>query len=1562
MKRKILSLLLAITLIAITVSVAFPATLASETENLFTNGDFVDYSGNIPTSWKFNLKGTTTAELVNDVEVAEGVKVNAMKFTTPETVASSSSTRSSFTYNSTIKIEKNAKYTMSFWVKAKKISGFRAYMFEPKYISKDGKEKTSTQAVEGQNIYTYTSDSGTTRVIRTDIKHSWTVAETGNSIDNSTASMFITRKSGAVQVLTPDYPAAERQDEWLQVIHTFQTGSDDAHEANISYDFHFPQIEGGEIWLADFRMTVFKDDVDCFYTPAVNDDTLGVIAPYGKQPLYAGKEATFTAEPYGENKFDGWYLNDELVSEEENLTFVHDPANPPKYEARFTKATWGVDGSFETGYTKNQLLAQATHATKPGTTGSDWTETSFLNSEKNNSGFVIDSNSGGTWRKATITDSVSHSGKYSALYDGRYGAVGYKYTGLNKNTEYVISAFAYLTPSSGRVDAVAVTGGNNSLVVNRGGTSYTYDTEALYYANTKSDDKVTKDWIKYEITVNTRDNNEIILWMVTSGDNAKLYLDDFAIARTPYKFTPLVNDINLGFVSPAEGITVVEGDEITLTATPLDGNDFEGWYIDDECVSTEFIYTHEFKAETSTKLTAKFKPGKYAIEYAGFENAGYTNGQVMAQKEVVSNYPWTVDSKFTGTWQMVKASTTKTHTGTTSMYLNCHHSLAGFKVQGLEPDTKYAFSFYAYANPSETSRNGISEAFVLPTSTRPVEGTNHVPKSTTLGYLKNFADIEGAWTKVIVEFETDSTTTDVTLWISPNAEGTENPAVHIDNIALYEAISASAIAGIGGNISSNITAGTVALGSKIQLKATPLEGNTFVAWIDSAGNVVSTDATYEFIADEDFVLTATFEGYNKPALDVFANKGEDGTFENGTITGWFADDPAYGHSISWCSWARAKYADAYEGEYALKVSARHRDTILPIRDLARNTNYRFTFYVNQPDADSTVAISSYGIAGGEVDTNWATATNMLTEVNPGTIKGNTGWHRVDLYFNTGDFTSVNFIMRYVTEAMGTYLWMDNISLYQYNASPSLQNSNFSEGKKPWIGEATIANNSASFTEGDTLYQTVMTDSHSKYAVSFKAKGDITAAVQEINAYNLSAKKYINSTSYVTATGNEEKVYTFEFYTGIHKAVNLLFEASGDATISDIKIVKQANSAGANLEYIDFETDRFDLRHSSDSFSIYYANGANDKNVHSGNRSLKFTYNSALANTDVFFNEAFASYMGKGRSWKVTFYYKIANGKDGGSIRLAPEYTGKYGADTGFEHTSANDGWNMITFFFNNSTDASMKLMISSIAASTASDFYIDDISITVAPPLVSETGTKLSFCEALYNVIDNESFESPLSDKDWKGASSKMKIVSGSAHKGSNFLRVSANTHYVLELTVKPDTEYYFGASVRATAATKGYIGVATDPEGKVFYHDFDEKPASLIRPKVGSTDWERSAFCFTTDSSGKAYLVIDVTSGALEIDSVMFFTSEYGYRYDPNDYTIYVPYDYDNLKSSSCVINGGFGAQPYYSESNGAEPETPYTGDTTSITLPVAIIVFATALACALMLVRKRKEGGENA
>ena len=1592
MKRKLLSLLLVITLLAITVSTGIPTILAAD-GNLVANGDFSSYSGNTPTGWRFDLPATNSFsyEIVEDVEIPDGPTTNAMKFTSSESQlgsttegkygildANNKDARMYFSTTETVRIEKNATYTMTFWAKTVKTHALTVMMFEPNYVI-SSLNRPVKYALEGHNIYSYKTDAGTLRNSRSEIDHVWSTAS-GAVITSYPSSMFISRYSGTgrdesraeysyEQPLTPDFPKYEKQGEWVKVIYTFSTDNTDAHEADVAFTFRFPQVAGGEVWLADIQMNVQKAKVDGYYTPTNKTPELGAVSE--NLALPQGKTVKITAEPFGENKFDGWYKGDTLVSKDATYSFTYDPLNPPAYEARFTKAKWGINGSLE-GLTTDAV------ASVGYSSASTWTANSFK-AHTNGVLYVDSVNAGSSNRVSIVGDAAkAHTGMKFAKYTGKNGYVGYKFTGLNKNTSYFLSTYASVVSDNvnDTVAGVYVTDANSGVTkLVSGAVQYKTATDAgvRYYSNTAIDCRGS--WKKIEAAVNTGDSTDVILWVASPASGVDLYLDNFAVARQPYKFEAKSSDYNLGFVSPIGGADAYENEDVTVTATPLDGNGFAGWYIGNQLVSSALSYTHKFNPDdTSIKnLTAKFTAGPYAIPGAGFEGLGYTNNQVMVthtngylnskgetcdDSSLTNKGDWSVDSYHDGTWQQVKVDTSFAHTGTTSMLIDARNGWGGYTIKGLQPYSNYSVSLYAWAFDNKAGTvNGLNQVIVTNAGERPIHKTNsgwtNRKHDSSLGGTRSVVDCREGWTKVTVSFKT-SAKGDVTVWFNIIGDGTQK--VHVDNIAVFESVAVKALTSLGGSIETNFTGAEVARGSYIELKAFPLEGNTFAGWYNiNSGELVSTEANYSFNITSPIELVARFNGDNKPPADIFEIQGMDGTIENGRIDGWWADDPVH-TDVTWCRWERNTEM-AYEGSYSLKGYCRYRSTNLTLSNLTANTDYHFSLYVNVTGAaaadgsDSYTRYDRFGIIGPD-ERYIDSATDVL--VSRPALKGNMGWQRLDFFFNTGDRTAVVFSAKLVGQD-GAVVFYDNLSLVQYEADKDVEETSFT------------------VNEGKNSFQTLATNSYSTYTVKFRAKGNGTVAAQRLMGQKLDVKQYISSVSSVEVASDDWKEYSFDVYTGINEAINVLANGGqGGLEIDSLEFNYKADSSNAIFEKIDFESERFTLSSNTNQniYSIYTATEENDTNVYSGNKSLKFTYNELLDASTFAVDEGWGTYQFGERSIKISFRYKMADGKDGGSIKFAPESTGTYGLDVGHEHTPTDDGWHLVEFFVTNDENLPVfKLLISNVANMTKGDFYIDDIIISIPPPTVIEENSAGTYCEQLYNAVENESFEKALTNNDWKGLSSvsTAKVMSGNALKGSKYLRANAGTHYVLEVNVKPNSTYYFGASLRGTAKSNGYIGIAMNSTGKEFYPNVDGVAASKVYNKKSSTDWNRNGFKFTTDATGKAYLVIHTDSGYIDVESVMMFPKDFSYRYDPNDYMVYVPYDYNNLKSSTTVINGGFGEQPYYKADtkkvalakNSAEADfdtTPDTGD--SYTYPVIALVLAAISVAVIAVIKKRKEG----
>ena len=138
MKNKLLSLLLVVTLLAVTVSTGLPSIFAAE-ENLITNGDFSDHTSSSITGWgiSLNSKSQASGKIEDNVQITDDLKTNVVTFKTGADAGNNF-----FYHNNKINIEKNATYTMTFWVRVKNIKGFTAYFYEPDYVAKDGTYKT----------------------------------------------------------------------------------------------------------------------------------------------------------------------------------------------------------------------------------------------------------------------------------------------------------------------------------------------------------------------------------------------------------------------------------------------------------------------------------------------------------------------------------------------------------------------------------------------------------------------------------------------------------------------------------------------------------------------------------------------------------------------------------------------------------------------------------------------------------------------------------------------------------------------------------------------------------------------------------------------------------------------------------------------------------------------------------------------------------------------------------------------------------------------------------------------------------------------------------------------------------------------------------------------------------------------------------------------------------------------------------------------------------------------------------------------------------------------------
>ncbi len=754
-----------------------------------------------------------------------------------------------------------------------------------------------------------------------------------------------------------------------------------------------------------------------------------------------------------------------------------------------------------------------------------------------------------------------------------------------------------------------------------------------------------------------------------------------------------------------------------------------------------------------------------------------------------------------------------------------------------------------------------------------------------------------------------------------------------------------------------------AKGTKVEVVATPFAGNTFDGWYNAAGTKVSADAIYRFVANESFDLTAKFTGHNMASTDYLLLNGLDGTFENGDVGEWSFKPNAVGETVEWCSATRVP-RNAHNGDYALQLYSRHRTSVLRFDDLETNKDYYLSFYAKLP----------YSPAAGKGIFAECTLENeggTFYQVYRGTwenfIYDGSGWHRIDVHFNPGDYDYVTLSINWGINDWDTYLYLDDFTLAQYDAKATLENGSVND-KSGWAGDYTVTsdNKATLAAAGDRIQQAVKLEKQSSYTLTFKAKGKVEAGAARVDVFDPSPKDWITSQS-VTETEGDWNDYSITFYSGVHGAAQIYFEAlAADAQIDDVVLTKNDSRIGSVVEKVDFETERFALNNSDTNvWEIYEANGDDDANVYNGNKSLHFKFDKAEANTEYLLDEAYLSNeILQGGTYRLTAYVKMADGKDGGSIKFSPDYEGDFvGGESKMIYTPNADGWQKIEIIFTNTDKIMIKTVISNVVGvgATYCDFYIDDITLELIRPFVIDTDVETPYAALVHNVLENEGFEKNPSKNDWKdlpGATTSIR--SGDADVQKKYLRVDSGTFYILPVQVKANAAYTLAASVRGKN-TDGWIGVASSADGKVLYTTQDGKDLSKI--DVNFKEWTRKGFTFNTEETGIVYLVLSCSEGYFDLDNVMLYESQYGLDWDPNVYNKAKPYDYEAIDSATCVINGGFGKQPHLLNKEEAEDTdldgSPLTGD--SLVYPIMLGVIALLAGAMVVLLLRKKHSAEG-
>ena len=805
--KKTLSIFLSITL-AFSCFTCLIGTVSAEEINLFQNGDFSDcnISAKTVSGWKTDTGG-------NDITVHEGDDFNYFTFT-----ENANKKYASAIYNQVpVEVKKNTSYTVKFWIKTTEESAIRFYLYEPQYYFElqNSYGKTETPW-ESKNLYTYNYNGGSHRVIRTDIIHNITDSR-GSFTRSSNSSM-------ANLAGTEKYQSTNG--EWVQVTHRFTTGNEDIHEAAVRYSVYVdPTNTAQEISVGGFEMYATPVSVNVVAAPQSDDYDLGYVAPTNGVVAAQGDTLTFTATPYGNNMFLGWYDGDELVSEDAELSYTYSKDQPMTYKAKFADSKYTISSSMED-------YEDGTIVTAPANS-EDWRLTL------------------GTLQSVS---NEAHTGEKSVKVSTqtRWGYVGRKLTGLRANTEYTVSFWTKM-----KVEYTATVDYNSYAYFSLTSSdvspsSIANATEGVYVKNYLI--RATSIWQKTTVTFNTGDTNEAVLWLNYCSDTASentLWIDDISCTcklegGIGYAYEDASGNEYFESQHLAAPITklVEKGNNILSASVKYEAMNgaivFKGWYEGNTFKSSNEEYVFEQDDIFKVNLTAKFIVNNVLTGAGSFE--GYAGGESLrvspkGQGVAPSGDKWGIHETG-GTYEMdqqnfgidavkgpynnsyiatlnydVETNTTTItqsseqvipHSGDTMLGLKYKFRRLIRKLDGLKANTNYTLSFYTY-NPDDW--NFIEKALIANTYniTGGIAGNAYNPArdDKLLAYycadryeeyhnqnaeLRDKSLVRN-WYKIDINFTTGADTSSIYLILTPQTKNNNTVyTTFIDDLVCYETV------------------------------------------------------------------------------------------------------------------------------------------------------------------------------------------------------------------------------------------------------------------------------------------------------------------------------------------------------------------------------------------------------------------------------------------------------------------------------------------------------------------------------------------------------------------------------------------------------------------------------------------------------------------------------------------------------------------------------------------------------------------------------------------------------
>ena len=954
-----------------------------------------------------------------------------------------------------------------------------------------------------------------------------------------------------------------------------------------------------------------------------------------------------------------------------------------------------------------------------------------------------------------------------------------------------------------------------------------------------------------------------------------------------------------------------------------------GWFEDDKLLSANSSATITFVK--GKKYEARFFSNNLVPD--GTAESYGSGVRLDAKKsDAVSEAGWFYASSANSSWQSVNTTDTRAHSGRCSYAVSSVYTPVGQKINGLEKNKNYVLSFWAYL-PRATDTIQLVK-ILSGTCNTTYRSYDTVHSGDDFVAVKGFNEYGNrGWVKFEIPFNSkENTSIAYYIWYTSQNAST----LYMDDIAVYRAETLRFSAAQGGNITAPNN-GVFQLNSTVSLSAAPLSGNTFSGWYNAQnGKLISTQANYSFKVTQSVDLQARFNGENTEPRDILGLNG----FENG-YTGeweWWYRANESASANNWCS-ATLTQEKAYSGQTALQLMARHRDSLIKLKNVTPNTDYILSFYLYlKKGAELSYCYVSSGTYGPQSD-------GVIAAADLSQYSGDDCWRKVTLRFNSAANTELKMGLRYLADSGPAYI--DDMQLVEYSAAAEVENGSFTGGLTGWKGNAAAGSSGAELAAGKELYQYVRTVNNQEYLVTYRvqvlAGGKLTAGAYDPLAQSLTAKDQITSYSFDEAANTVWEEHSFAFFSADNDFVKLAFKNNGNATafVTNVSLKAESNAAGGVVERIDFENGRYTVDGAMQQQAFEVTNSADA--AYSGTGALHYKY-SAATNTAALYQDWNRLKLSSVAEFKYTLSFQVKFANANSKMLIAPDADFNYATRAECTVTPTNTEWMQVTYrFVNSKMVPSISFVLQALAEKTKSDFWVDNITLKVVTSFVKTTTPEKLFCQDFYSLVENGDFEESFASGSFNGVVPAGRVQSGDAYSKQNYLRLNAGERYVIPITVKALKDYTLAAALRANGNGSGFISVAANTNGALL-PDVQDLPASELT--VNTNEWQRKGVTFNSGSNTTFYLVLACTAGTVDFDAISFFEQKYAYMENPNLFEEMADFDYDAFE------NGGSGTD---NGQNSSSTESPTTGEKNNLAVA---LVLATVCACFVVLqLTRRKE-----